>query len=129
MREEGFDHELQQMSSFFSSDLHKFKLKTQLKTLTYIADEKQVRVKDAITIISSLNASQKLLVSEMLKLVELILVVPVTNAISERSCSTLHRFKTYRRSSMTQERLSSCLILATYKDPNIRCSSIETQTW
>ena len=81
------------MSSFFSSDLHKFKLKTQLKTLTYIADEKQVRVKDAITIISSLNASQKLLVSEMLKLVELILVVPVTNAISERSCSTLHRFK------------------------------------
>ena len=55
------------LSKFFSSDLHKFKLETQLKTLTNIVDEKQVEIKDAITIISSLNASQKLLVSEMLK--------------------------------------------------------------
>ena len=55
------------LSKFFSSDLHKFKLETQLKTLTNIVDEKQIEIKDAITIISSLNASQKLLVSEMLK--------------------------------------------------------------
>ena len=55
------------LSKFFSSGLHKFKLETQLKTLTNIVDEKQVEIKDAITIISSLNASQKLLVSEMLK--------------------------------------------------------------
>ena len=89
LRDEDFDHELQQMSSFFSSDLHKFKLETQLKTLTHIVDEKQVAIKDAITIISSLNASQKLLVSEVLKLVKLILTVPATNAVIERSCSTL----------------------------------------
>ena len=63
LRDEDFDHELQQMSSFFNSELHKFKLKTQWKTLTYIADEKQFGIKDTITIISSLNASQKLLVS------------------------------------------------------------------
>ena len=105
MREEDCDHELQQMSSLFSSDLHKFKLETQLKTLTHIVDEKQVAIKDAITIISSLNASQKLLVSEVLKLVKLILTVPATNAASERSCSTLRRFKTYLRSSMTQQHL------------------------
>ena len=46
------DHELQQMSSFFSSELHKFKLETQLKPLTHTVDEKQVAIKDAITIIS-----------------------------------------------------------------------------
>ena len=91
LRDEDFDHELQQMSSFFSSDLHKFKLETQLKTLTHIVDEKQVAIKDAITIISSLNASQKLLVSEVLKLVKLIFTVTATNAVSQRSCSTLHR--------------------------------------
>ena len=67
LRYEDFDHELQQMFPFFSSDLHKFKLETQLKTLTHIVDEKQVGTKDAITIISSLNASQKLLLSEMVK--------------------------------------------------------------
>ena len=104
------------MSSFFRSDLHKFKLETQLKSLTHIVDEKQIKIKDAITIISSLNASQKLLVSEVLKLVKLILTVPATNAVIERSYSTLHRFKTYLRSSLTQELLSYCLILATYKE-------------
>ena len=70
------------MSSFFSSELHKFKLKIQLKTLTHIVDEKQVAIKDAITIISSLNASQKLFVSEVLKFIKLILAVPATNAVS-----------------------------------------------
>ena len=84
--------------------------------MTHIVDEKQVGIKDAITIISSLNASQKLLVSEVLKLVKLILTVPATNAVSERSCSTLRRFKTYLQSSMTEELLSFCLILTTYKD-------------
>ena len=52
----------------FSSDLHKFILETRLKTLTHIFDEKQVGIKDAITIISSLNTSRKLLVSEVFKL-------------------------------------------------------------
>ena len=35
-------------------------------------DEKQVEIKETIKIISSLNASRKLLVFELLKLVELI---------------------------------------------------------
>ena len=89
LREEDFGHELQQMPSLFSSDLHKFKLETQLKTLTHTVDEKQVGIKDVITIISSLNASQKLLVSEVLKLVKLIITVPAISDVSERSCSTL----------------------------------------
>ena len=64
-----FNHELQEMSSFLSSDLDKFKLKTQLKNLVHIVDKKQVGIKDVIKTISSLNASQKLVVSEVLKLV------------------------------------------------------------
>ena len=94
LREEDFGHELLHMSSIFCSDLHKFKLETQLKTLTHIVEEKQVEIKDVITIISSLNASQKLLVSEVFKLVKLILTVSATNIVSERSCSTLRRFRT-----------------------------------
>ena len=77
LREEDFGLPLPQISSFFGSDLDKFKLETQLTTLTHIIDEKQVSIKDAIKIISSLNASQKMLVSEVLKLVKLILLVPV----------------------------------------------------
>ena len=44
LREKDFGHELQQMSSFFGSDLDKFKL----KTLTHIVDEKQVGIKNSI---------------------------------------------------------------------------------
>ena len=84
LRDEDFDHELQQISSFFSSDLHKFKLETQLKSFTHIVDERKVGIKDAITIILSLNASQKLLISKVFKLVKLILIVPTTNAVSKR---------------------------------------------
>ena len=80
-----------------------------------IVDEKQFGTKEAIKIISPLNASPKLLVSEVLKLVKLILLVPTTNVASERSLSTLCRFRTYLRSSMTQEPVSSCLIVTTYK--------------
>ena len=116
LREEDSGHELQQMSSLFSSDLHKFKLETQLKNLTHTAEGKQVGTKDAITIISSLNASEKLLVSEVLELVKLILTVSTPNAVSLRSYATLCRFKTYLRSFMIQEPLSSCLIVATYND-------------
>ena len=104
------------MSSFFSSDLHKFKLMTQLKTLIHIVDGEQVAIQDVITIISSLNASQKLLASTVLRLVRWILTVPATIAVSERSCSTLHRFKFYLQSSITQEFLSSDLIIATCKE-------------
>ena len=89
------------ISSVFSSDLDKFKLDTQIKTLKNVADEKQVGIKETIKIISSLNASRKLLASEVLELVELILLVPTTNAASERSCSTLCGVKTYLRSSIT----------------------------
>ena len=90
-----FGHELQQMSSFFSSDLDKFKLETRQKSLIHIVDKKQVGIKDTIKTISSLNALQKLLVSELLKLIKLILTVCATNAVNERTCSKLHRVKNY----------------------------------
>ena len=108
LREEELGHELQQMSSFFSSDLNKCKLETQLKNFIHIIHEKQVGINDTTTIISSFNVSQKLLVSEVLKLVKLILRAPPTNTVSKRSCSTLRKFKTYLRSSITRERLNSC---------------------
>ena len=53
LREEDFGHKLQQIPLFFSSNLDKFKLETQLKTLIHIVDEKQDWLKDAIKIISS----------------------------------------------------------------------------
>ena len=77
------------MSSLFSSNLDKFR--DSNKNFEKYFDEKQVGIKEAIKIISSLNASRKLLLSEVLKIVKLILLVPITNAVSERSRSMLCR--------------------------------------
>ena len=70
---------------FLAVTCMKLKLETQLKTLTHIVDEKQVVRTDAMAIISSLNASQKLLISELLKLLKLVLTVTATNAFNETS--------------------------------------------
>ena len=59
-------------------------------------------MKDAITIISSLDPSQKLLVSEVLRPAKLILTVPATIAMSEK-CLASNRFKFYQWSSITQQ--------------------------
>lgn len=56
------------------------------------------------------------LFSEIAIIVRLILVMPATNAVSERSFSNLRRLKTYLRSRMSQERLNSLMILHTYKE-------------
>ena len=83
--EEDRGHELQQISSLIRRNLDNFKSETQLKSMQHIVDEKQVGIKDARQTISSLNASQKRLVSKGLNLVKLTLLVPATNAISEIS--------------------------------------------
>ena len=56
------------------------------------------------------------LFSEIKVLDKLLLLAPATNAISERSCSTLRRIKTYLPSTMIQGQLNICMMLNTYKE-------------
>ena len=44
------------------------------------------------------------------------LVMPASNAMSERSFSTLRRVKTYLRSTMCQDRLNYLMILHVHKE-------------
>ena len=48
----------------------------------------------------------------------LILVMPATNAISERLFSALRRIKSYLRASMSQERLNHIMVLYVHKHLN-----------
>ena len=64
----------------------------------------------------SLPRPRKDLLSEVLKLMKLILVMPATNTTSERSFSTLKRIKCYLRSTMKQERLNSLITIHEHKD-------------
>ena len=50
------------------------------------------------------------------KLVKLVLVMPPTNAESERSFNAVRRIKTYLRSTMSQQRLNHLMLLHIHKN-------------
>ena len=58
-----------------------------------------------------LQAAERELLSEVKTVLQLILVMPATNAASERSFSAMRRVKSYLRSTMTQERLNHMMVL------------------
>ena len=63
----------------------------------------------------NLSTEKRFLFSEVIKLIKIILIAPATNAISERSFSTLKRVKTSIRSTMTDSRLNHLLLIHIYK--------------
>lgn len=111
-----YDTELNFVCNFYTTDISKRDLEAQLETLKIDlnvgSDEASVKV-----VVNYLVEGNKwALFSEIAIIVRLILVMPATNAVSERSFSNLRRLKTYLRSRMSQERLNSLMILHTYKE-------------
>ena len=56
------------------------------------------------------------LFTEIDKLLHIYLTIPVITCTAERSFSVLRRVKTYLRSTMTEERLNSVVLLHVHKD-------------
>ncbi len=53
---------------------------------------------------------------QVCKLMQLVLVMPATNATSERSFGALRRVKSYLRATMLQERLNYLMLLHVHKE-------------
>ena len=53
-----------------------------------------------------LSSAKKALISDFIKLLKLLVVIPATNAVSERSFSAMRRLYTYTRTNMSQSRLN-----------------------
>ena len=71
-----------------------------------------VDIKDYVL---SLSQTERGLISEVITVLSLIVVVPSTNAISERSFSVVRKVKTYLQSTMGQQRLNHLLLLHVHK--------------
>ena len=54
--------------------------------------------------------------SESATILKLLMVMPATNAVSERTASALRRIKTYLRSTCSQKRLNHLMTLHIHKD-------------
>ena len=105
------EEQLEEVMQLYGSDLDESLLKSQLQILQaqFSEAEKPVRFSSIRDFLSDLSRARSLL-SEVVKLVKLILVMPATNATSERSFSALKRVKTFLRSTMTQSRLNHLML-------------------
>ena len=113
------------MSEHYSQDVDTEVLPAHLKSLRSLfkkshpggpgEKKKAVSLKDISHKLSSLGDAQKLF-SSVKQVMKLLLVVPASSAVAERSFSALRRLKAYLRSTMTQERLQHLALLHVHKD-------------
>ena len=93
---ETFDQQLKKVVEFYNNDLNSSTLSVQLQNLGSWFKEKSERfvLKDCIQAMQDMSAAQKEFFSEVCTVTRLILVMPATNAVSERSFSTMRRLRT-----------------------------------
>ena len=107
--------EFDDVCSFYKDDFHPENLRAQLLTFGVEYGRNQSDndrstkpiIFDIKNYFTPLAMPQRSLLSEVYKVVKLVLVMPATNATSERSFSALRRVKNYLRRTMTQQRLDS----------------------
>ena len=110
--------ELKEVTDFYSADFNKSELETQLQLLSCMdikCSKQSITFKDIHNHFQSLPASQLSLLSEVARLVKFVLLMPATNAVSERSASAMRRIKTYLRSTMTQLQMNNVMVLHIHK--------------
>ena len=90
------ENDTDEVLKFYGSDFAIDALLAQLHLLhTNYPLEGNISVHDIIKIVKDMSAAEKAIFVEVLKLVRLLLVIPATNAISERLFSAMRRIKTY----------------------------------
>ena len=110
---------LNHVTSLYHDDLDAQQLQLHLEILQAnfgLVDKTSVTVCDIRDYILSLSPYERDLMSEVVTVLKLIMVLPSTNAVSERSFSALKRFKTYLGSTMKQDRFNHLLLLHVHKD-------------
>ena len=111
-----FSEELASVKDVYGTDLDESTLQVQLQILGANIPEKMITIFDVRSYLQQITPGERSLLSQVVLLMKLILVMPATNATSERSFSALRRIKTYLRSTMKQERLNSLMVLHVHKD-------------
>jgi len=123
-----FEEEFQFVCSFYKDDFQSELLRTQLLTLGVDFERAykeahgtqhsitEITIFDVRDYFQSLSVGQRDLLHQACRVLQLVLVMPATNATSERSFSALRRVKSYLRSTMTQQRLNNLMVLHVHKE-------------
>ena len=90
----------------YSPDIKEDRLKSQLKALHSGKESLEKDLKSIVTYLKCLNHIEKEYFSEVIKVVKLNLLIPKTNAVSERNFSALQRVKTWLGTTTGKARLN-----------------------
>ena len=101
---------LKSVAELYQSDLHFEDLKVQLTTLSLQLPDSNPSFSDILEYLLTLSQPARIIYSEVVTLMKLLLVMLESNAKRERSLSALRRVKTYLSTTMTQERLNNLLL-------------------
>ena len=120
-KSDSYEKELVECCLFYDNDFDVSKLRTQLQTFSTLWKEHNhdtscLLLSDIINYFRTLSRPEILLMSEVARLLKLIIVMPATNAVSERSFSAMRRLKTYLRTNMSKSRLNNLMMLHVHKN-------------
>ena len=115
--QQDFSDELQKITDFYKDDLNPSSLSVQLTNLgSHFDHGSTITLQDCLQYLRQLSDDARCFYSEVCQVAKLLLIMPATNACSERSFSVMRRLKTYLRSTMGQARLNHLMILHIYKE-------------
>ena len=127
-KNEPFEEDLEATLKFYGKDFNAEMLRVQLNDFS----QNYSKIPNAdksfqgiVQYFKSLEPGMVSYYSEIYKLLELILVIPASNASSERYFSKLRTIKNYMRSTMGQERLNHCMMTSIYKSELMELNLVE----
>ena len=114
-----FEEHLKLVRDFYGTDLTQLRLKAQLEILATHFQQAEhnsnVSFKDIKSFLQGLTISTHSLFSEVITLMQLVLVLPAKNAMSKHSFLAMRRGKNYLCSTMGQERFNHLMVLHVHK--------------
>ena len=112
-----YEQELKQVLDFYKDDFDEDGLRLQLKIVSANFPKKEKLVfSEIIEYFKKMDPGLSSIMSEVRKVMELILVLPATTASAERSFSRMKLIKTPLRSRMSQERLNHFMLIGLNPD-------------
>jgi len=126
LNDQDYSKELQFIELHYSDDLDVQVLKCQVEIFKlFLKDTDCVCFFDILVKIKELPEPEKSMISQIITIINLILVNPATSASGERSFSAARRLKTWLRSTMSQQRFNNLTISNWHKDRTDRLCLVD----
>ena len=114
----GKNSNITMITSFYQKDLDSNRLSLHRRMFLDQITLKDVKIKSLQDVVIYLNANRNLadLKPEFMKLIRLLLTIPASSCIAERSFSALRRLQNYLRSPMKSNRLNHLSLIHVHSD-------------